>query len=104
MSEYKTKIYETLGQASMAWSETPKGVFKSELCIELGEKLLADYEALEARLKEAEDIVIKCAFGLGGELQNKMQAKEYCAENNEGGEIFKVDIDEYRTKYPKETK
>lgn len=31
-----------LGSASMCWSETPKGVFESDKCLEILEQLLKD--------------------------------------------------------------
>lgn len=34
-------VYEALGEASMAWSEIPSGVFDSEKCAAIGEKLIA---------------------------------------------------------------
>ena len=38
--EIKTKVFEALGQASMCWSETPKGVFDSELALKIGNELM----------------------------------------------------------------
>ena len=40
MEEAKQKVFESLGQASMCWTETPKGVFKSEEAERIGEELL----------------------------------------------------------------
>lgn len=34
-------VYEALGEASMAWSELPSGVFDSEKCVAIGEKLIS---------------------------------------------------------------
>ena len=34
-----TKILLAIGEASMCWSETPKGVFDSSRAIKIGEKL-----------------------------------------------------------------
>ena len=33
---------EALGEASMCWSETPKGIFNSNKCIDIQEKLYKD--------------------------------------------------------------
>ncbi len=33
-------VMQSLGQASMCWSETPKGVFDSEAAAKVGKKLL----------------------------------------------------------------
>jgi hypothetical protein len=63
---------------------------------EIEDKKNAHIKALEEQLKEAENIVVKCAYGLGGELDNKMQAKKYCIDNVKDGEIFQVDVDEYQ--------
>lgn len=40
----KNKVYEALGQASMCWSETPKGVFDSSLAAKIGDELWSDIE------------------------------------------------------------
>lgn len=34
-------VFDALGQASMAWSEVPSGVFDSEKCSALGEQIIA---------------------------------------------------------------
>lgn len=34
-------VYEALGEASMAWSEIPGGVFDSDKCVVIAEKLIA---------------------------------------------------------------
>ena len=36
----KTKVFESLGEASMCWSETPKGVFDSNNAERIGNELL----------------------------------------------------------------
>ena len=43
--EQKSKIFETLGTASMAWSETPKGIFDSSLCTKIGNELVEFLES-----------------------------------------------------------
>ena len=42
MSDTSEKIFQALGEASMCWSETPKGVFDSNKAKEIGEKLMKD--------------------------------------------------------------
>lgn len=39
MSPEKEAIYEAVGEASMAWSETPKGVFDSAIAVDIAERL-----------------------------------------------------------------
>lgn len=34
-------VYQGLGEASMAWSETPTGVFQDQTCKRIGEEILA---------------------------------------------------------------
>ena len=41
-NEIKRLIGEALGEASMCWSETPKGIFNSNKCIDIQEKLYKD--------------------------------------------------------------
>lgn len=36
----ENKVNEALGEASMCWSETPKGVFESSRCLEISKKLV----------------------------------------------------------------
>ena len=38
--QLKTKVFESLGEASMCWSETPKGVFDSNNAERIGNELL----------------------------------------------------------------
>ena len=40
MENLKKEICEALGEASMAWSETPIGTFDSEKCIKIADRLL----------------------------------------------------------------
>ncbi len=42
LNDWKELIMTALGEASMCWSETPKGVFDSDKAIAIGEKLLQD--------------------------------------------------------------
>lgn len=37
-----TKVFEALGEASMCWSETPKGVFESSNAKRIGDQLVKD--------------------------------------------------------------
>jgi hypothetical protein len=55
----KTKIYETLGTASMAWSETPKGIFDSNLCDKLAIELIEVLESTPTPERTAEEIELK---------------------------------------------
>ncbi len=38
--DIETEVFEALGQASMCWSETPKGVFNSTNAEKIGKELL----------------------------------------------------------------
>lgn len=47
-------IMTALGEASMCWSETPKGVFDSTKAIQIGEKLLEDIKSGPKKAQEEE--------------------------------------------------
>jgi len=38
--EFRSLVGEAIGEASMAWSETPSGVFKASLCRDLIDKIV----------------------------------------------------------------
>lgn len=40
----KNKVFEALGEVSMCWSETPKGVFESSKAEEIGNRLMKEIE------------------------------------------------------------
>lgn len=40
MEEIEHKVYESLGQASMAWSEIPTGVFEDKEAVKIAEALI----------------------------------------------------------------
>jgi hypothetical protein len=40
MDKLEELVYQALGQASMCWSERPKGVFDSEQACQIGETLM----------------------------------------------------------------
>ena len=40
--QLKTLVFTALGSASMCWSETPKGIFESDKCELIGDKLIDD--------------------------------------------------------------
>lgn len=50
--EFKTVLFEALGQVSMCWSETPKGVFESNEVVKIGNELLSEIEAKDKEIKE----------------------------------------------------
>ena len=53
------KIYQALGQASMCWSEPPKGIFDSNLASQIGKDLcifIEQYMIQEIRRKKLEKI------------------------------------------------
>lgn len=56
----KESIHIALGEASMCWSETPKGEFQSNKAIEIGNKLIKDItEAIQAiERKRGEEVDI----------------------------------------------
>lgn len=45
LNDWEQLIMQAIGEASMCWSERPKGVFDSEKAKEIGKKLLADIKA-----------------------------------------------------------
>ena len=52
----KEAVYESLGAASMCWSETPKGVFDSTLAREIGDKLWDRIQSvISEKQKEMDD-------------------------------------------------
>lgn len=55
MEALKEKIFTALGSASMCWSETPMGVFDSNNCLEIGNKLIED---IKQYIKENNDKTI----------------------------------------------
>lgn len=42
MQELKTRLFVSLGTASMCWSERPSGVFDDELAVKIGDKLYSE--------------------------------------------------------------
>lgn len=54
---FKTILGESIGEASMCWSETPKGVFESTRASEIFHKVFSAHELevadLESKLKTA---------------------------------------------------
>jgi hypothetical protein len=47
MNELEALVFQALGQASMCWSETPKGVFQDQQVVKIGENLIAAIKAHE---------------------------------------------------------
>ena len=45
LNDWERLITTAIGEASMCWSETPKGVFDCERAKRIGEKLLADIKS-----------------------------------------------------------
>lgn len=61
MKNIKTIVFESVGHASMCWSETPKGVFDEQEANVVGNKLMDEINAYAARLLEwaaKEDFVL----------------------------------------------
>ena len=53
----KTKVFEALGEVSMCWSETPKGVFDSTNAERIGNELMKEIEnEVQFYKKAAEDL------------------------------------------------
>lgn len=46
MKELEKLVYQALGEASMCWSQVPKGIFQSNKAVEIGEKLIKAIQAL----------------------------------------------------------
>lgn len=45
LNDWETLIMTAIGEASMCWSETPKGVFDSKRTAQIGKKLLEDIKS-----------------------------------------------------------
>ena len=45
MERLRELVFQALGQASMCWSEIPRGVFDSEQAIQIGNELMKAIEA-----------------------------------------------------------
>ena len=45
LNNWEELIATAIGEASMCWSETPKGVFDSTRALQIGKKLLEDIES-----------------------------------------------------------
>ncbi len=72
MEEIKTlrnKVFEALGEVSMCWSETPKGVFDSTNAERIGNKLMNEFK-IQKPIIDAENIqeYIKQIKDLGIEI------------------------------------
>ncbi|MEF3692246.1 MAG: hypothetical protein V3574_04310 [Candidatus Moraniibacteriota bacterium] len=49
---YKTIVNEAIGEASMCWTETPKGVFVSERAIKISDKLVETIEKEKEKARQ----------------------------------------------------
>lgn len=91
----KTAIFEALGEASMCWSETPKGVFDSTHAEEIGNKLCG---LIDANVPQAVSVLataLKNDSGLfEGYKANIAMAffDEYCRQVKVTGEKQTFDI------------
>lgn len=57
MKKLETLVFEALGEASMCWSETPKGVFQDSKAKEVGDKLIeAIKQEIAIKQKELEEL------------------------------------------------
>ena len=54
MKKLETLVFEALGEASMCWSETPKGVFQDSKAKDIGDKLIDTIQALTSVKSESE--------------------------------------------------
>ncbi len=52
--KFRALVGESIGAASMCWSELPRGVFDSTRAVELIGKIVAEYEALQSKLEKVE--------------------------------------------------
>ena len=52
VENFKEKMFQSLGQASMCWAETPKGIFKSDEAKKIGDELIL---FLESKIRQAVD-------------------------------------------------
>jgi hypothetical protein len=76
--KWRIIILETIGEASMLWSETPRGVFESGKAFELGERIINQIEAAQsAEIKRLE-----------GELLPMIEAWDFIREN---GQLIECD-------------
>ena len=53
MNDFQKKIYEAIGEASMCWKETPKGVFDDVKAKAIGDKLCEIYRLQMAGISTA---------------------------------------------------
>lgn len=56
MKEIKTKVFESIGEASMCWSETPKGVFDSERAKKIGDEIMELFKSITKENEELREI------------------------------------------------
>src|SRR6266704_3949009 len=68
MSNLEEMVFQALGEVSMCWSETPKGVFDSDHAKEVGERLVADIKRFYATANAPSDIMAS--------LQNRLDTLE----------------------------
>ena len=53
----KSRIYEIIGEASMCWSDTPKGIFDSTRAKKLGDEIVKDFVSMEDERTELIEVV-----------------------------------------------
>jgi hypothetical protein len=69
--ELEQAVFEAIGAASMCWEDPPTGVFREDLAVVIGEKLLKAISRYEHRQSEEQD--------LGREIANVLN--KYSMEN-----------------------
>jgi hypothetical protein len=60
MDKLTEKVFQSLGQVSMCWSETPKGVFESTEAKKIGDELMESItsEIREEKIKMLEGLLV----------------------------------------------
>jgi len=69
MSEIRELVMQAIGEASMCWSETPKGIFESDKALDIGERIITRVKELETAIKTADPIAL-------GKIKNELEKEE----------------------------
>ena len=69
MSEIRELVMQAIGEASMCWSETPKGIFESDKALDIGERIITRVKELETAIKTADPIEL-------GRIKNELEKGE----------------------------
>jgi len=94
IEEIKKQIFEAVGEATMCWSKTPKGIFQSKEAEIIGNRIVSIFESQESRIQEleneVENIRIKEVGANIGRTNLKVLLKKSIEENTK----LKKDLEE----------